>query len=53
MINGDGMGGCDVLGQDVVGDGALVTGVSQLSCGAGTGRAAVPSSFDGCSADQP
>lgn len=43
---------CTVLGQDVVDDGAFVTRVSQLSWGAGTGRAGVPSSLDDCSADQ-
>lgn len=43
---------CPVLGQDAVDDVAFVTGVSQLSWGAGTGRAGVPSSPDDCSADQ-
>lgn len=43
---------CTVVGQDVVGGGAFVTGVSQLSWRACTGRAAVPSSLDECSADQ-
>lgn len=42
VIHGYGMGGCTVLGQDVAGDGAVVTGVSQLSGGAGPGGAGVP-----------
>lgn len=50
MINGCGMGGYAVLGQDVVGNGAFVTGVSMLSSDAGTG---VPCSLDECSANQP
>lgn len=40
---------CTVLEQDVVDDGAFVTGVSQLSWDTGTG---VPFSLDDCSADQ-
>lgn len=43
---------CTVLGQGVVDGGAFVTGVSQLSWGAGTGRAGVPASLDDCSADR-
>lgn len=50
MINGCGMGGYAVLGQDVVGNGAFVTGVSMLRSDAGTG---VPCSLDECSANQP
>lgn len=50
MINWYGMGGSTVLGQDVVGDGALVAGVYQLSCSAGTGGTGVPGSLGACAA---
>lgn len=50
MISEYVMGGCSALGQDVVGNCALVTGVSRLSCGAG--GADVPCRLDGPSAHQ-